>query len=72
MVIYRFPPGAVRKLMAIHGLSEEDVLTELHTGQLTLPERLPLSPEEAQQELEDELIAAMTAPLPNPPHFTKD
>jgi hypothetical protein len=66
-IIFRFPPSQVRKLAESQGLSYEDTLKELNSGSLTLPARLPLSPEEEQQSFEDELIECLTEPITDPP-----
>lgn len=62
-IIYHFPPSQVHKLAEAQGITYEDALQELVNGTLTLPERLPLSPEEEQQSFEDELIEAMQRPI---------
>lgn len=67
VIIFRFPPLEVRRLAKAQGLSYEETLTELIKGSLTLPERLPLSPEEEQQSFEDELIEGMSYPVTDPP-----
>lgn len=65
--VFRFPPREVRKLAEAQGLSYEDTFKELASGALTLPERLPLSPEEEQQSFEEELIESMSYPVTDPP-----
>lgn len=56
-------PADVRKLAQAQGLSYEETLNELNAGILSLPERLPPSPEEEQQSFEDLLIEAMSRPI---------
>lgn len=62
-IIYRFPPREVRRLAEAQGITFEDALKELSNGTLTLPERLPISPEEAQQSFEEEILEAMSRPI---------
>jgi hypothetical protein len=67
IVIRRFHPDLI-KLAKVHGLSNEDAEKEVLAGRLSLPESLPLSPEEALQAFEDELFEAMCTPVP-PDYF---
>jgi hypothetical protein len=68
IILYPWDPSEVRKLAEAQGLSYEETLNELNAGILTLPERLPLSPEEEQQSFEDLLIEAMSRPV-SPDYF---
>jgi hypothetical protein len=67
IILYRHSPE-IRKLAKVHGLTPEEAMQAVVAGQLRLPETLPLSPEEARQAFEDELIEAMARPVP-PDYF---
>lgn len=59
---------ALQKLAKAQGLTNEEAAQEVMAGRLSLPETLPLSPEEAQQAFEDELTQAMLTPV-RPDYF---
>lgn len=68
MIIFHKHSLALQKLAKTQGLTYEEAEKEVLAGRLSLPESLPLSPEEAQQAFEDELIEAMAAPV-QPDYF---
>lgn len=62
MLLRKFSPE-ITKIAAVQGISYDDAVQGILTGHLSLPVRLPLSPEEEQQAFEDELIEAMRQPI---------